>query len=322
MQYVNLPGTSVKVSRMCLGTMMFVDQTSEADSLAIMDYAYDQGVNFYDTASSYIKGEGEKVVGKGLQGRREKVILATKLFYPVSDERNDNGLNRRHIIASTEASLKRLNTDYIDLMYMHAPDYDTDMEETLDTFSALIRAGKILYLGLSDFAAWQVADILALCDKRGYIRPLISQNVYNAIFRDVESELLPCLRAHKMGMAVYNPIAAGLLSGKYKSREVLENTRFANKKLYYDRYWTDKNFDAVEKYAAIADKNGMPLLDLAFRWCASRPGITSVISGVSKLEQLKQNIRIFDDPALAPEIVQACDKIWEETEGKTFSYNR
>jgi aryl-alcohol dehydrogenase-like predicted oxidoreductase len=322
MEYNNLPGTSVKVSRMCLGTMMFGDQTGEADSLAIIDYALDAGINFIDTAASYVGGGGEKIIGKGLTGRREKVIIATKIFYPVSNELNDNGLNRRHIIASTEASLKRLQTDYIDLMYMHAPDYDTEMEETLDTFTTLIRAGKIRYLGVSNFAAWQIADILALCDRRGYIKPVISQNVYNALIRDVERELLPCLRAHKMGMAAYNPIAAGLLSGKYKSREIMENTRFANKKLYYDRYWTDKNFKAVEQLSALADKYGLSLLELAFRWCNSRPGIAAVISGISRLEQVQQNIQLFNQPVLAEEILKACDTVWEEMEGKTFLYNR
>jgi aryl-alcohol dehydrogenase-like predicted oxidoreductase len=302
--------------------MMFGDQTNAADSLAIIDYAFDQGINFFDTAASYTGGESEKITGKGLAGRRDKALIATKIFYPVSDELNDSGLNRRHIIASTEASLKRLNTDYIDLVYMHAPDYETEMEETLDTFTALIRAGKIRYLGVSNFAAWQIADILALCDKRGYIKPIISQNVYNTLIRDVERELLPFLKTHKMGMAAYNPIAAGLLSGKYKSREILENTRFANKKLYYDRYWTDRNFKAVEELSAVADKYGLSLLELAFRWCNSQSVVAAVISGVSRLEQAKQNIQIFNQPVLAGDILKACNTVWEEMEGKTFLYNR
>jgi aryl-alcohol dehydrogenase-like predicted oxidoreductase len=322
MQYVNLPGTSVKVSRMCLGTMMFGDQTSEADSLSIMDCALEQGVNFWDTADSYTKGECEKIVGKGLKGRRERIILASKIFNQMTDDMNNRGLSRRHIIAGIDASLKRLNTDYIDLIYMHNPDYDTEMEETMDTFSALIRAGKILYLGLSNFAAWQVADTLAICDKRGYIKPVITQNPYSLLFRDIERELLPCLKAHKMGLSVYNPIAAGLLSGKYKNRQLLENTRFSNKKIYYDRYWTDKNFDAVEKLAAIAEGRKLPLLELALRWCISQNGVTSIISGVSKLEQLQQNAQILGGAALDREILDACDKVWKEMEGKTFYYSR
>jgi len=322
MQYVYLQNTYEKASRLCLMTIMFVGQTNETDSLAIMDYAFDQGVNFFDTAACYGKGECEKVVGKGLKGKREKIILATKIGIPVSGEMNDQGLSRRYIVSCTNDCLKRLGTDYIDLMYMHTPDYETELEETLDTFTTLIRAGKIHYLGVSNYAAWQVADILALCDKRGYIKPIISQNPYSLLFRDIERELIPCLKFHKIGMTVYNPIAAGLLSGKYKTREVQENTRFSNAKVYHDRYWTDKNFEAVEKLSAIAEKHGLSLLNLALRWCIYQSGVSQVVMGVSKLDQLKQNIKIFDEAALDEEILKACDQVWQEMEKKTFSYNR
>ena len=174
MEYVNLPCTSVKVSRMCLGTMMFGGQTKEADALDIIDYACEQGINFFDTASSYEKGEGERILGKAFKERRQKVIISTKIGHAVSGELNSIGLSRRHIIATTDKSLKNLNTDYIDLVYMHQPDNDTDIEETLDTFTTLVRSGKIRYLGVSNFAAWQIADLIALCDKRGYIKPIIS----------------------------------------------------------------------------------------------------------------------------------------------------
>ena len=322
MQYVNLPNTSVKVSRMCLGTMMFGAQTNESDSFSILDSSLDQGINFIDTAACYVKGEGEKIIGKWLKERREKIILATKIGIPVTDEMNDRGLSRKNIIATTDACLKRLNTDYVDLMYLHTPDYGTAIEETLDTFSTLIRDGKIRYLGVSNYAAWQIADIMAICDKWGYIKPIISQNPYSLIFRDVERELLPCLKAHKIGMSVYNPIAGGLLSGKYKTRELQENTRFANNKIYHDRYWTDKNFTAVEKLSAIAGKYGIPLLNLALRWCIYQSGVSMVVMGVSKLEQLKQNIQIFEESALDEEILKACDQVWEQMEDKHFFYNR
>ena len=324
MEYVNLPGTSVKVSRMCLGTMMFGDQTNEADSHAILNHAFEQGVNFIDTAVSYIAGGGERIIGKWLKekGCREKCIVATKIFYPITDDLNDRGLNRNHIISATNTSLKNLNTDYIDLVHMHAPDYDTEMEETLDTCTTLIHAGKIRYLGISNYAAWQVADIVALCDKRGYIRPIISQSPYSLLFRDVERELIPCLKAHKMGMAVYNPIAGGLLSGKYKTRELQENTRFTYMKVYQDRYWNEKYFTMVEKLTTIAGNYGIPLLELAMRWCMYQNGVSVVISGVSKMEQIKQNISIFGKPALDEEILKACGQVWEEMENRTFSYNR
>ena len=322
MQYVNLTGTSIKISRMSLGTMMFGDQTKEEDCLSIMDYAFEHGVNLFDTASSYANGEGERIIGKGLKGRREKIILATKIFNKSGDDQNDYGLNRRHLIKCTDACLKRLNTDYIDLMYIHNPDYETKTEETLETMSTLIRSGKILYFGVSNHAAWQIADIMGLCDKYGFIKPVISQNVYNLLLRDVENELLPCLKHYQIGMSVYNPIAAGLLSGKYKSKELQENTRFANKKLYYDRYWTDKYFDGLLKLTNIAEKKGLPLLNMALRWCSYRPGVTSVLSGVSRIEQLKQNVEIFSEAALDEETINECNKVWEEMENKTFQYNR
>jgi len=302
--------------------MMFGGQTNEADSLAIIDYAYDHGINFFDTASSYEKGEGERILGKGLKGRREHVIVATKIAHAVGDGLNASGLSRRHIIATTDKSLQNLATDYIDMVYLHQPDNETEIEETLDTFTTLIRAGKIRYLGVSNFAAWQIASLLAICDKRGYVRPIISQSPYSLLFRDVERELLPCLKAHKMGMAVYNPIAAGLLSGKYKTKEILENTRFANKKLYFDRYWNDKNFAGVERLSAIADKYGIPLLELALRWCIHQNGVSLVISGVSKMDQFRQNIPIFEKPALGDEILAECNQVWDEMENKTFFYNR
>jgi aryl-alcohol dehydrogenase-like predicted oxidoreductase len=162
MEYRKFPGTSVGVSRVCLGTMMFGGQTSEADSLSIMDYAYDHGVNFFDTANVYVQGESERIVGKALKGRREKIILATKVRGQMGEDPNDAGLNRRNILSAVDKSLKRLDTDYIDIYYMHAPDYETAIEESLDAMTSLVRSGKVRYVGVSNYAAWQMADILAV----------------------------------------------------------------------------------------------------------------------------------------------------------------
>ena len=322
MQYNNLPGTSIKISTMSLGTMMFGGQTSEADSFAIMDYAYDNGINFWDTANMYTQGESERIVGKALKGRRDRVFLATKVNSQMGDNPFDKGLSRRSILAAVDASLKRLDTDYIDLYYMHAPDYETKIEESLETMSGLVKAGKVRYIGVSNFAAWQIADMLAICDKRGYIAPIISQNVYNAITRNVETELVPFLQAHDLGMIVYNPIAAGLLAGKHKPGTPAENTRFANNKRYYDRYWSDENFQAVEKLTKIAEDNGMSIIELAMKWVFNRPSVISTISGVSRLEQIKQNISLIECPALSSDILDACDAVWKTLAGTSFGYNR
>ena len=322
MEYKILPGTSLKLSQLCLGTMMFGGQTREADSLQIMDYAYDQGINFFDTANTYVQGESERIVGKGLKGRRHDILLATKVRGQMGSGRNDVGLNRRNILAALEASLQRLDTDYLDLYYLHAPDYDTSLEETVETMSGLIRSGKIRYWGVSNFAAWQVADMLAICDKRSYIPPCLTQNVYNALTRGIEAEFLPFLKAHPLGLIIYNPIAGGLLSGKHAFGQPSANTRFANNQEYYKRYWSQENFAAVEKLQAIAEVQKLSLLQLAMKWCAAQPQVTSIITGVSRLEQLKQNIASIEGEPLSAEVLAQCDEVWLSLAGTRFAYNR
>ncbi|MDR0841471.1 MAG: aldo/keto reductase [Christensenellaceae bacterium] len=323
MQYNKLPGTGLRVSQLSLGTMMFGAQTDEADSLAILNYAYEHGVNFWDTADVYNQGESERIVGKALKGRRSEVLLATKVFCQMGTGLNSKGLSRRHILSAVDASLRRLATDYIDLYYMHLPDPETELEETLATMSGLVQTGKIRYIGVSNYAAWQIADMLAICDKRGYAAPIITQNVYNAITRGVEPELVPFLQAHKLGMAAFNPIAGGLLAGKHQPGQPQENTRFANSSMYYERYWSEENFAAIEKLTEIAADTGISILQLALSWCAGRPTVTSVISGVSRLSQLEQNIAALEKgPALSADVLAACDGVWQALAGTRFGYIR
>lgn len=322
MKYNFLPGTGLQVSLISLGTMTFGGQTNEADSLAIMDYAFENGINIFDTADIYNSGISETIVGKGLKGRRGDIILSTKVNGPMSDNPNDRGLSRRHILSAVDASLKRLDTDYIDIYYMHAPDYNTDLEETLDTMSTLVRAGKVRYIGVSNFAAWQIADILAICDKRSYVSPVITQNVYNAITRGIEAELIPFLGAHHMGLTVYNPIAGGLLAGKHRAGSPAENTRFSINKAYYDRYWSEENFAALDDLTALSKDQGIGILELAMKWCAAQPRVTTIISGVSRLDQLKENIKSLEGKPLSPETLAACDGVWRSLAGTRFAYNR
>jgi aryl-alcohol dehydrogenase-like predicted oxidoreductase len=322
MEYKNLSKTSLKVSALSLGTMMFGGQTSEADSLEIMDYAFEHGINFFDTANVYNQGESEKIVGKGLKGRRDKIILATKVRGQMGDNPNDAGLSRRNILAAVDASLNRLNTDYIDIYYMHAPDYETAIEESLEAMSGLVKSGKIRYIGVSNYAAWQIADILSICDKRNYIAPMITQNVYNPITRGIETELVPFLKAHDMGMAIYNPIAGGLLAGKHKPGRPAENTRFANNEAYFNRYWSDENFAAVDKLTRIAEESGLSILELAMKWCAAQASVTSIISGVSRMAQIEQNIASLEGDPLDSETLSKCDEVWHSLAGTRFGYNR
>ncbi|MCL6459318.1 MAG: aldo/keto reductase, partial [Gorillibacterium sp.] len=294
----------------------------EADSLKIMDYAYDQGMNFFDTANVYNQGASERIVGKGLRGRRSEIILATKVRGQMGKSPNEAGLNRRNILSAVDASLKRLETDYIDVYYMHAPDYETSLEESLETMSSLVKAGKVRYIGVSNFAAWQIADMLSICDKRNYIPPMITQNVYNPITRGIETELVPFLEAHSMGMAIYNPIAGGLLAGKHRPGKPGENTRFSNNKAYYDRYWSDENFAAVEKLTEISSEHNLTILQLAMKWCAGQKNVTSIITGVSRLSQIEQNIASIEGDPLATGILAQCDEIWHSLMGTRFGYNR
>ena len=322
MQYNLLPKTSTNVSQISLGTLTFGGQTNEADSFAIMDYATDKGINLLDTADVYNYGVSEEVVGKWMQGRRSKVLLASKVGQQMGQHPNDTGLSRRHILASVEESLKRLRTDYIDIYYMHAPDHLTDIEETLGTMNDLVRCGKIRYPAVSNYAAWQIADMLHICDKRAYVAPVITQNVHNLITRGVEAELVPFLKEHKIGMTTYQPIAAGLLTGKHKPGTPDENTRFASNKSHHNRYWSQENFGAVEALAGIAAQHGHSLLELAMKWCVGAPGVTSVIVGASKLEQLRANIDATQGAPLDKEAFAACDEVWRQLAGNRFAYYR
>lgn len=322
MRYNVLPRCGVTVPELTLGTMMFGGQTDEAESLRIMDYAFDHGVNFFDTANIYNFGESEKIVGKGLKGRRDKVLLATKVGSPMGDLPQQKGLSRRAILSAVEDSLRRLDTDYIDFYYLHTPDYLTDIEDTLETMTTLVRGGKVRYVAVSNYAAWQCADILAACDKRGFIAPVLTQNVYNLLTRGIEGEFVPFLDAHDFGMVVYNPIAAGLLAGKHKKGKPAENSRFTMNPMYYNRYWSEANLDAVEQLTDIAAEAGLSILQLAMRWCAQRACVHSVITGVSRLEQLEQNIASVEGEALGEEILAKCDLIWKKLAGSTFQYNR
>ena len=312
MRYKKMSGTGIKVSEMCLGTMMFGSQTSKEDSLEIIDYAIENGINFIDTADAYNAGESERIVGEALEGRREEIILATKVRFKVGDEVNNSGLNRRHILKQVDNSLKNLRTDYIDIYYLHAMDDDVDFEETFDTMTTLVRSGKVRYIGISNFPAWQVSDMLGTADKRNFNAPIVTQNLYNLLNREVESELVPCIQKHHLGMTVYNPIAGGLLSGKYDFNQLPTEGRFAEKANYMARYWKPENFEIIKKLEKIAADKEISLLELSMKWCIAHPYVDSVISGVSRLEQLQQNITAMNGISLDDETMIKCEEIGKE----------
>ena len=324
MKYINMPGTGLVVSKACLGTMTFGGQVSESDAIGIVRAAADEGINYIDTANIYTKGESERIVGKALKGERDNWVLETKVCNVVGEGPNDNGLSRRHIMKAVEDSLARLQTDYVDVYYLHRPDHRTPFEETMRAMDDLIHQGKVRYIGISNFAVWQTLDILNLCKANLLNGPVIMQTVYNLLTRGVEDELLPMTRAHNMGVMVYNPLASGMLTGKFKRGEApLEGTRLATNKMYTDRYWNDDNLAATEQFAAIAKEAGISLIDMAMRFVANSPAVSCVLLGVSKPTHLQQNLAsIMDDP-LDAETLKAIDGVYGRLPlGNRFKYYR
>lgn len=322
MQYRYLASTGLTVSELCLGTMTFGGQTPEADSLNIVSCALDHGVNFIDTANIYTQGQSETILGKALKNRRQEVVLATKTGGPMGKLPNQSGLSRRQIIQSVEDSLRRLQTDYIDILYYHFPDPHTAAEEILETAAELVRSGKIRYFGISNFSAWQCCELLYQAKAMGGIAPCVSESVYSVINRGIEDELAPFLVSHNMGLTVFNPLAGGLLTGKHNRERYTDGTRFALEKGYAMRYWNDRNFDAVDVLKKLAEAHGCTMVELSYRWLLSRPWVTSIICGVSKLSQIQENVTYFDGKPMPAELVSQCDEVWPMIHGSYFNYHR
>ncbi len=322
MQYRLLESTGLKVSALCLGTMTFGGQTTAEESRRILDCALDSGVNFIDTANIYTQGESERIIGEALGARRNDIILATKSGGPVARHPNQSGLSRRQLISSVEDSLRRLKTDYIDFLYLHFPDKLTPQEEFIETMTSLIRSGKIRYYGISNFSAWQCCELLYKAKAMGAIAPSVSESVYSVINRGIENELVPFLQSHHMGLTAFNPLAGGLLTGKHSRDHYTEGTRFALEKGYAMRYWNDKNFDAIDVLKQAADKSDTTMVALSYKWLLSKPWVTSIICGVSKLEQFKENVSYFDTQPIDNSLAEECDRVWSMIGGSFFNYHR
>jgi aryl-alcohol dehydrogenase-like predicted oxidoreductase len=327
LEYQTLRGTGITVSRVSLGTMTFGAQVDEATSIRMVHMAIDAGINFIDTADVYVGGVSEQIVGKALQGRRDKVVLASKVCnFSGEDRIKDAGLHRWHVIRGVEASLKRLGTDCLDICYLHKPDRGTPIEETLAALDTLVQQGKVVYVGMSNYAAWQICEALWKSSANRWPPPVVTQVPYNLLTRGIEQELVPFSRAMNVGITVYNPLAGGLLTGKHSKREgPEEGTRFALNKEYYGRYWLDSNLSAVEELSGIAQGAGLSLTGLAFQWLLSQEHVDSVILGVTKFEHLKENTlaaQLFAEGKLDEDTLKACDEVWNKLRGDYFRYNR
>jgi 1-deoxyxylulose-5-phosphate synthase len=299
MKFTRLGRTGLQVSRICLGTMTFGLQCDEETSRAILDTATDAGVTFIDTADVYplggdltTVGRTEEIVGRWMAGRRSQVVLATKCVGPMGRQRWDRGASRRHILDAVEASLRRLGTDYIDLYQLHSYDPETPIDETISTLDRLVRSGKVLYVGCSNFLAYQLARAVGRAETLGVARMDSVQPRYNLLFRQIERELLPLCSEERIGVIPYNPIAGGLLTGKHRRENVAEGrfTLGSAGPMYQDRYWHDREFDTVEALVPLADKAGVSLTTMAVQWVLANPAITSAIVGASRPEQLADSL--------------------------------
>lgn len=323
MEYRQIPHTDLRVSRISFGTMTFGAQTDEAAAARMVDRCLDAGINFFDTANAYNLGRSETILGKVLGPRRANVILATKVFNKMGDAPDDRGLSRAAIHKALDASLERLGTDFVDIYYLHQPDYGVPIEETLAAMHEVVRAGKVRFPAVSNYAAWQVAEIHAISAKNGYRPPHISQPMYNLLARGIEEEYLPFCRRFGVAVVPYNPLAGGLLTGKQaRERGPIAGTRFDGNKMYQDRYWHDDYFAAVDDLKLIAREAGKTLVDLAFQWLLSQSVVDSIILGASRLEQLEENLKACEGGTLGAETLARCDAVWRRLRGITPKYNR
>ncbi|MFC2033472.1 aldo/keto reductase [Chloroflexota bacterium] len=325
MQYRNLGKTGLKVSAICLGTMNYGNQVNEADADRIIKTALASGVNFFDTADMYVDGKSEEIVGKALKHERHSIVLATKVANRVGPGVNDIGLSRKHIMKAVEDSLRRLQTDYIDLYYAHMPDNETELEETLRTFDDLVRQGKVHYIGCSNYAAWQLCKALWVSDIHNLVRFDCISPPYNLLTREIERELLPLCTSEGVGVCVYNPLAGGLLTGKHVyDKPPLEGTRFALERwgpMYSERYWSATNFNAVSRLKQTADEHNRSLAHFALAWILDNQVITSGICGATSINQLEENIAAVEVKLTAEEL-QICDDIWQQLCPPQFLYER
>jgi aryl-alcohol dehydrogenase-like predicted oxidoreductase len=287
MRYRVLGRSGVMVSELCLGTMNFGGTTDEAEARRIIDHALDSGVNFIDTANSYTEGRSEQIIGRALQGKRERVVVATKVANATGKGPNERGLSRLHVIEALEASLKRLHTDHVDLYYVHRTDSNTPWEAVAPTFGDLIRAGKVRYWALSNIRAWHIAHVAHLCRGSGVPEPVALQPYYNLMNRQPEVEVLPAARFFGLGVIPYSPIARGVLSGKYRPNVAPEaGSRAARKdRRMMETEWRPESLEVAQKLKARAETRGATLVAFAAAWVLNNQAVSSIIAGPRTLEQ-------------------------------------
>ena len=303
MKFANLGRSGLKVSRLCLGAMTYGDPNwrpwvlPEDAGRPFIQRALELGINFFDTADMYSLGVSEHVLGRAIRdfARRDAVVIATKAYYPMSDDPNDRGLSRKHLMAAIDASLSRLGTDYVDLYQIHRYDAETPIGETLQTLDDIVRAGKARYIGASSMAAWQFERALCLADYHGWTRFVSMQNHYNLIYREEEREMLPLCREEGVGVIPWSPLARGFLAGNRRAADKGDTPRARTDSFAHQLYYTDSDFRIVDRVVDVAKlRRGVSPAQIALAWVLRQPGVTAPIIGASKMEQLEQAVAAVD----------------------------
>ncbi|MFL2077789.1 aldo/keto reductase family protein [Marinilactibacillus psychrotolerans] len=316
MEYRQLGNSGLKVSEIALGSWLTygktVEDTTAEDCIRL---AYEKGINFFDTANVYEQGQAEKVLGKVLKEYdRDKVVVATKVYFPMGDGPNDRGLSRKHIIEQCDRSLQRLGMNYVDLYQCHRFDPTVPLEETIMALEDLVKQGKVLYTGVSEWSAAQIEKAQGIIQHRGYHKMVSNQPVYNLLQRYIEKEVLPVSESHGMGQIVFSPLAQGVLTGKYKpNAEIPKDSRAANKEIgrFVDRYMDNETLEAVQKIDSIADQLDLTLVQLSLAWILRQPGVSSAIIGASKPSQIEENVQA-SGIKLSQDVLDEIDKVLEE----------
>lgn len=312
-------------SGMVLGTMTFGDTVDADGAGALLNLALDAGITHIDTANGYSAGESERILSKLLAGKRDSVTIATKAGMYPGDADGNSPLSPKGLRLSVEASLSRLGTDYVDLFYLHQPDRAAALEDTLSTVADLVSEGKIRALGVSNFAAWQIGEVVRVAGQVGAPRPVVAQQLYNLLARRIEDEYVEYAAVTGLVTMVYNPLGGGLLTGKHSFTEEPGQGRFGDSRLatmYRERYWNTQIFDAVSALSAISEDAGLPLTELALRWLRSKPATGPILLGGSKASHLQSNIDALGRGPLSDDLVTACDAVGAALRGPMPAYNR
>ncbi|NJN82124.1 MAG: aldo/keto reductase [Caldilineaceae bacterium] len=291
MEYRNLGRSGLKVSEVCLGTMTFGHTTDQAEAMRIVDLAFDAGVNFFDTANSYAESRSETILGQTLKGRRHNAVIATKFANPMGPGPNDSGMSRAHIMRAVEESLRRLDTDYLDIYYIHHVDSQTPLEEMLRAMDDLVRQGKVRYTACSNYQAWRLMEALWLSKSNGWEEFACYQPQYSLIVRDIEQELIPVCQLKGLGVVVWGPLAGGFLTGKYKpGQRSVEGTRSAEGWAFPRPYFAANADETLGELLDVSEEIGRSPVQVALRWVLEQPAITSTIVGARTAEQFRGSL--------------------------------